>query len=74
MDIPLDLVRRFERRWRARFSSPVVSATHQTHRLKGCVNHLPRAKAAGLCPPARTGEATRPPSPQPSAHEMEIPV
>jgi hypothetical protein len=54
MDIPLELERRFERRWAARFSSRIVSGVAP----KDCVNRLPHPKAAaGLCPPSRTGEA-----------------
>jgi hypothetical protein len=33
--IPLDLERRFEQRWAARFSRPKEAATFQKHRLKG---------------------------------------
>jgi hypothetical protein len=32
--IPLDLERRFEQRWAARFSRPVEPAAHQKHRLE----------------------------------------
>jgi hypothetical protein len=33
--IPLDLERRFEQRWAARFSRPEQAAALQKHRLKG---------------------------------------
>ena len=57
MDIPLELERRCERRWAARFSSRIVSGRHQPRRPEDSVNRLPRPKAAESCPPARTGEA-----------------
>jgi hypothetical protein len=44
--IPLDLQRRFERRWAARFISPVASTTPKSTDLKATVNSLPRAAKA----------------------------
>jgi hypothetical protein len=41
-DIPLDLQRRFERQWAAKYASPVASAAHKSTGLKGTVNRLPR--------------------------------
>jgi hypothetical protein len=51
--IPLDLQRRFEQRWAARFVSPVPSAAPKSSGLKGTVKSLPRPakakeKLAGL--------------------------
>ena len=40
--IPLHLQRKFERRWAARFGSPVASAAPKGSGLKGTVNNLPR--------------------------------
>jgi hypothetical protein len=40
--IPVDLERKFEQRWAARFVSPVASATPKNVSLKGSVNSLPR--------------------------------
>jgi hypothetical protein len=41
-EIPLDLQRRFERRWAARFVSPVASGAPKSIGSKGAVNSLPR--------------------------------
>jgi hypothetical protein len=51
--IPLDLQRKFEQRWAARFVSPVTSAAPKNVSLEGSVNSLPRPvkakeKPAGL--------------------------
>jgi hypothetical protein len=51
--IPLDLQRKFEQRWAARFVSPVASAAPKNVSLKDSVNSLPRPaeakeKPAGL--------------------------
>jgi hypothetical protein len=44
--IPLDLQRKFERRWAARFISPVISARPKGTALKGAVSSSrTRAKA-----------------------------
>lgn len=40
--IPLHLQRKFEKRWAARFASPVASATRKITDPKGTVNDLPR--------------------------------
>jgi hypothetical protein len=45
-NIPLDLQKRFERRWAARFGSPVASAAPKRSDLKATVNSLPRAAKA----------------------------
>jgi hypothetical protein len=46
--IPLDLQRRFEQRWAARFVSPVASAAPKNAVvLKGTVNSLPPGKSQG---------------------------
>jgi len=44
--IPLHLQRKFERRWEARFGSPVASAMRKGTDLKGIVNNLPRRAKA----------------------------
>jgi hypothetical protein len=44
--IPLHLQRKFERRWAARFASPVASAAHKGTDLKGTANNLPRRAKA----------------------------
>ena len=44
--IPLDLQRRFEQRWAARFVSPAASAAPKSIGLKGTVNSLPRPAKA----------------------------
>jgi hypothetical protein len=44
--IPVDLERKFEQRWAARFVSPVASATPKNVSLKGSVNSLPRPAEA----------------------------
>jgi hypothetical protein len=44
--IPLDLQRKFEQRWAARFASPVASATPKNISLNGSVNSLPRPEEA----------------------------
>jgi hypothetical protein len=44
--IPLDLQRRFEQRWAARFGSPLASAAPKSIDLKGAVNGLPRPATA----------------------------
>ena len=58
MDIPLELERRCERRWAARFSSRIVSAPHQPRRPEDYVNRLPRPKAPGW--PASANRRGRP--------------
>jgi hypothetical protein len=40
--IPVDLERRFERRWAAKFASPVASTAPKSVGLKGTVTELPR--------------------------------
>jgi hypothetical protein len=40
--IPLDLERRLERRWVAKFASPVASTTPKSVKLNGTVTDLPR--------------------------------
>jgi hypothetical protein len=40
--IPVDLERRFERRWAAKFASPVASIAPKSVGLKGTVIDLPR--------------------------------
>jgi hypothetical protein len=40
-DIPLDLQRRFERQWAAKYASPVAPAAPKSIGLKGTVNSLP---------------------------------
>jgi hypothetical protein len=40
--IPVDLERRFERQWAARFVSPVASTAPKSVDLKGTVTDLPR--------------------------------
>jgi len=44
--IPLHLQRKFERRWEARFASPVASAVRKGADLKSIVNNLPRRAKA----------------------------
>jgi hypothetical protein len=44
--IPVDLERKFEQRWAARFVSPVALATPKNVSLKGSVNSLPRPEEA----------------------------
>jgi len=44
--IPLHLQRKFERRWAARFVSPVASAAPKNTALKAAVNNLPRPAKA----------------------------
>jgi hypothetical protein len=44
--IPLHLQRKFERRWAARFVSPVASAAPKSTALKGTVNNLPHPAKA----------------------------
>jgi hypothetical protein len=44
--IPLHLQRKFERRWAARFVSPVALAAPKSTDLKGTVNNLPRRSKA----------------------------
>jgi hypothetical protein len=47
--IPLHIQRKFERRWAAKFASPVASAVPKTTGSKGTVNNWPRpAKASPL--------------------------
>jgi len=41
-DIPLDLQRRFERHWAAKYASPVAPAAPKSIGLEGTVNGLPR--------------------------------
>jgi len=53
MEIPLDLERRLERRWAARFFHTKRIA------LKGCIDRMPRpakGKCPLGCPPASTGD------------------
>jgi hypothetical protein len=57
--IPLDVERRFEQRWAARFVSPVASAAPKSIGLKGTANTLPRPakakeKPAGLSQRAKS--------------------
>jgi hypothetical protein len=57
--IPLDLQRRFERRWAAKLALPVASAAPKSIGLKGTVNSLPRPakakeKLAGLSQRAKS--------------------
>jgi hypothetical protein len=57
-DIPLDLQRRFEQRWAARFVPPAVSTALKKIDLKRPVQNLPRIakakeKPAGLSQRAR---------------------
>jgi hypothetical protein len=54
--IPLDIQRKFERRWAARFASPVASAAPKSTDLKGTVNNLPRPAEAT----ERTAELSKP--------------
>jgi hypothetical protein len=44
--IPLHLQRKFERRWAARFASPVASAAPKSTGLKGTANNLSRGAKA----------------------------
>jgi hypothetical protein len=44
--IPLHLQRKFERRWAARFVSPVASAAPKNTALKATVNNLSRPAKA----------------------------
>jgi hypothetical protein len=57
--IPVDLQRKFERRWAARFISPVTSATPKSTDLKGAVSSSQypakaKEKPAGLSQRARS--------------------
>jgi hypothetical protein len=57
--IPLDLQRKFERRWAARFISPATSATPKSTDLKDAVGSSPspakaKEKPAGLSRRARS--------------------
>jgi hypothetical protein len=45
-DIPLELQRRFEQRWAARFVPPVASATPKSIGLKDTVNSLAHPEKA----------------------------
>ena len=45
-DIPLDLQRRFERQWAAKYASPVAPAAPKSIGLKCTVNRLPRPAKA----------------------------
>jgi hypothetical protein len=47
-NIPLDLQRRFERQWAAKYASPLAPAAPKSIGLKSTVDRLPR--------PARTQE------------------
>jgi len=56
-DVPLDLQRRFERRWAAKLALAVASAAPKSIGLKGTVNSLPRPakeKLAGLSQRAKS--------------------
>jgi hypothetical protein len=44
--IPLHMERKSERRWAARFASPVASAAPKITPLKGTINNLPRRAKA----------------------------
>ena len=48
--IPLDVQRRFERRWAARFASPAASAAPKYTDSKGTVANLPRPAKAKAKP------------------------
>ena len=50
--IPLDLQRRFERQWAAKYASPVAPAAPKSIDLKGTVKSLPRAARAKEKPAA----------------------
>jgi hypothetical protein len=54
-DIPLDLQRRFERRWAAQLALRVVSAAPKSIGLKGTVNSLPRPAKAKEKPAGERG-------------------
>ena len=53
--IPLDLQRRFERRWAARFVSPVASAAAKRIGMKVTANTLPRPAKAKEKPAGERG-------------------
>jgi hypothetical protein len=53
--IPLDLQRKFEQRWAARFVSPVTSAAPKNVSLKGSVNNLARPAEAKEKPAGERG-------------------
>ena len=55
-DIPLDLQRRFERQWAAKYALPVAPAAPKSIGLKGTVNRLP-------CP-ANANAKEKPAAPQ----------
>jgi hypothetical protein len=54
-DIPLDLQRRFERRWAARFVSPVTSAAPKSIGMKITANTLLRPAKAKEKPAGERG-------------------
>jgi len=63
-DLPLDLQRRFERQWAAKYASPVAPAAPKSIGLKCTVNSLRRPieakeKPAGLSQRARLGRMNR---------------
>jgi hypothetical protein len=53
--IPLDLERKFEQRWAARFVSPVASATPKSIGMKVIANTLPRPAKANEKPAGERG-------------------
>jgi hypothetical protein len=57
-NIPLDLERRFEHRWAARFLRPVEPTAFQKQRLKGGIKSSPRP-AKGKRKTPRLGPAGR---------------
>ena len=54
-DIPLDLQRRFERQWAAKYALPVAPAAPKSIGLKCAVNRLPRS-AKGIEKPAELNQ------------------
>jgi hypothetical protein len=69
-DIPLDFQRRFERRWAARFVTPIASAAPTSVDLKGIATKLPRRAKANEkhVQQGRLGSAGR------SAHFLSVPT